>query len=294
MRLVVLSIEQANWMSVQTSILKIRNLQQKPEDEAKVQPFLCASMGLAQMASGNYREAASSFLQTDPSLGSQFKTVLTSNDVAVYGGLCALASMDRNELQTKVLESSSFRNFLELEPHIRRAISFFCSSKYSQCLAILEAYKPDYLLDLHLHRHVPELYYAVRSKSIVQYFIPFSSVSLGSMAQAFATNERSIEDELIDMIQRGTLEARIDTQNKLLTAKATNPRSAVHRDALALVKNYERTAYLRLTRMNMVNAGLDIKTPKGQPRDADYARLGDAFPDASSGKAAWRNPPARV
>ncbi|KAI9817752.1 MAG: hypothetical protein M1827_000871 [Pycnora praestabilis] len=263
LKLVVISVEQANWMSVSSNVQKIRNLQQKPEDTIKVQPLLCASMGLAQLASGNFKEAATSFLETDSGLGDRFNQVLTSNDVAVYGGLCALASMDRNELQTNVLENSSFRNFLELEPHIRRAISFFCSSKYSQCLEILEAYKTDYLLDLHLQRHVGELYYRVRSKSIVQYFIPFSCVTLDAMAQAFATNERSIEDELVNMIERGTLEARIDTQNRLLTSTPPNTRSLVHSSALYTAKTYEKTVRLRLMRMNILNAGLEVKAPKG-------------------------------
>ncbi|KZF24986.1 putative COP9 signalosome subunit 1, partial [Xylona heveae TC161] len=274
MRLVMVAIEQGNWMAVQSNIMKIRNIQQKPEEEAKLQPFLYASMGLAQLASGNYTEAATSFLQTDPSLGSQFNTVLSSNDIAVYGALCALVSMDRNGLQSKVLESSSFRNFLEIEPHLRRAISFFCNSKYSQCLEILEAYKPDYLLDIYLHRHIAKLYQEVRSKSIVQYFIPFSTVGLSSMANAFVTDEASIAEELVDMIKRGILEARIDTQNRLLTAKATNPRSGVHRSALTMAKNYERTARLRLMRMNMLNAGLEVRAPKAE---LDYAQLSDVF-----------------
>ena len=215
LKLVIVSIEQANWMVVQSNTLKIQSLQLKPEDKTEVAPKLSAAQGLAQMSTGNYLDAALNFLRTDFSLGNSFNQVLTPNDVTVYGGLCALASMDRAQLQARVLENLSFRNFLELEPHIRRAITFFCNSKYSQCLEILEAYKPDYLLDLHLQRHLPHLYHGVRSKSVVQYFIPFSCVTLENMAKAFATNEEAIEEELVGMIERGTLEARIDTQSRV-------------------------------------------------------------------------------
>ncbi|KAI9678821.1 MAG: hypothetical protein M1817_005881 [Caeruleum heppii] len=215
MKLIVVSIEQGNWMAVQSNVLKVGNLQLKAEDLADAQPKLRAAIGLAQMASGNYREAAESFLRSDSSLANSFNQVVTANDVAVYGGLCALASMDRQELQKKVLEDNSFRNFLELEPQIRRAVTFFCNSKYSQCLEILEAYKPDYLLDIYLQKHVRELYRFVRSKSIVQYFVPFDTVTLDSMAAAFGTNESIIQGELVHMIQQGTLDARIDTQQKV-------------------------------------------------------------------------------
>ncbi|KAI9825430.1 MAG: hypothetical protein M1832_001160 [Thelocarpon impressellum] len=285
LKLVVVSVEQANWMVVQSNALKIRNLQLKPDDRAEVQPKVCAAMGLAQLASGNYLDAAVSFLLTDPTLANTFNQVLTPNDIAVYGGLCALASMDRTELQTRVLDNGSFRNFLELEPHIRRAIGYFCDSKYSQCLHILEAYRTDYLLDIHLQKHVSRLYENVRSKSIVQYFIPYSCVTLESMAKAFATTEEAIEAELIDMIEHGTLEARIDTQNRLLTARETDLRMAVHRDALQMARQYEKTARLRLMRMNIVTAGLDVKAPKGQPSLVSESQV-DSY---GHGKASWKS-----
>ncbi|KAI9841358.1 MAG: hypothetical protein M1837_000741 [Sclerophora amabilis] len=262
LKLIIVAVEQGNWIAVQSNAMKIGNLQLKPDDEAEVQPKLHASMGLAQLASRNYRDAAFNFLRTEPALGSSFSRVISPNDVAVYGGICALASMDRNELQTEVLENSAFRTFLELEPQIRRAITFFCNSKYSHCLEILEAYKTDYLLDINLQRHIPDLYSAVRSKSIVQYFIPFSCVTLDSMAQAFATKEGSIEDELVSMIEQGTLEARIDTQNKLLTSKQTDTRAAVHRETLAIAKTYEQNARIHLMKMITINAGLEILAPK--------------------------------
>ncbi|KAI9858565.1 MAG: hypothetical protein M1813_007370 [Trichoglossum hirsutum] len=286
LKLIIVGIEQANWMSVQSNVMKIRSLQRSPDEEALVQPILSTSMGLAHLASSSYRDAALSFVSTNPTLGARFSQVISPNDVAIYGGLCALTSMDRNDLQSKVLDNASFRNFLELEPHIRRAIAFFCNSKYSQCLETLEAYRKDYLLDIHLQRHVPELYYRVRSKSIVQYFIPFSCVTLHSMASAFVTDEESIESELVEMIQRGILDARIDTQNKLLTSTPPNNRTTIHTSALLTAKKYEHTARLRLMRMNIVGAGLEVRTPKGtaqQSVDRSFGGGGDMFPAIGAG-----------
>lgn len=50
---------------------------------------------------------------------------------------------------------------------------------------------------------------------------------------------------------------------QLLTAKETNLRTAVHRDTLAMAQNYERTARMRLMRMNILRAGLEVRGPKG-------------------------------
>lgn len=277
-RMIQVAIEQGNWLAVQSQVHKVRNLQMKTEDTARNQPKIQAAMGLYQMSSLEYRDAANSFLATDPSLIDTYNEVLSANDVAVYGGLCALASMDRNELQTKVLENATFRNFLELEPHIRRAISFFCSSKYAQCLDILEAYRADYLLDIYLQSHVHTIYQRIRTKSIVQYFAPFSRVTLDAMAQTFgitssprqavltaqsnptANSTQPIEDELISLIEDGVLSAKIDLEARVLVAKESNIRAEVHAQAQDMVKAYIREARIRLLRMNAINAGLEIKS----------------------------------
>ncbi|TGZ85669.1 PCI-domain-containing protein [Ascodesmis nigricans] len=260
--LIKVSIEQNNFPAVNSHVAKIRTLTRTAEEEEQMKPRLCAAMGLFHLANGAYRESARSFLETPASLGATYNDVISSNDVAVYGALCSLASMSRKELKSEVLDNSEFRNFLELEPHMRKAISYFYSAKYSECLKILEEWKNDYLLDIHLHKHIDALYERVRTKAIVQYFIPFSCVTLKGMAEAFNTPEEKLAKELVGLIENGKLMARVDTKNGLLVAKSTDPRSQVHRDALLIARTYEKQARMKLVRMNMISAGLEVKQAK--------------------------------
>ncbi|KAL8813610.1 MAG: hypothetical protein Q9223_000252 [Gallowayella weberi] len=272
-RLINVSIDQGNWLAVQTNVQKLRSPGQPFAEAQRLTAKLSAAMGLALLASGNYREAALEFIETDPRMvqaklddpfdDEAFNEVMTPNDIAVYGGLCALAAMDRNELQNQVLENGKFRSYLELEPHIRRAIAFFVSSKYSACLSILESYRSDYLLDIHLQRHLGELYFQIRSKAIQQYFIPFSRVTFAALAVAFDTDEHTIEQELTRMVKRGHLDARIDLVDHVLLARIVDVRRKVHGNAIKMAEDYERTAHLRILRMEMINAGLEV-TEKGK------------------------------
>jgi COP9 signalosome complex subunit 1 len=213
--LISVCIEQGKWVTVQSNVQKIMAAAQPVEEEKALQPYLKISAGLASLAEGRFHDAALSFLNVDPGMGSTYNDTASPNDVAVYGGLCALASMDRDELQRRVLDNSGFRTYLELEPHIRRAVASFVNGRYSACLSTLEGYRNDYLLDLHLQRHVTEIYHLIRSKSIIQYFVPFSCVTLDSMDAAFGSPGMSVEEELVSMIQSGTLVARIDKQNRV-------------------------------------------------------------------------------
>ena len=287
-KIIDISIEQQNWLAVQSQVHKIRNLQMKPEDATRNQPKQYAAMGLQQMDSGDFREAALSFLNTDASLGDSYNDVLTSNDVAVYGGLCALASMPRGELQWRVLDNANFWNFLELEPHIRRAISFFCSAKYSQCLEILKSYRADYLLDIYLQPHYEKIVQEVRTKSIIGYLEPFSRVTLDNLEQVFGLETRSaatngttqvnvstnghtswgptpsIVDELIPLIQAKILSVKIDMIDRVVIADTIDEREELHSNTLRMMDEFIYEARLKMMRMSYINAGLEVKAP-GKP-----------------------------
>ena len=61
--------------------------------------------------------------QVSAEMGSQYSEVLSAQDVAVYGGLCALASFDRGELRRHVINNFAFQEFLELSPEVRAIAS---------------------------------------------------------------------------------------------------------------------------------------------------------------------------
>ncbi|KAL8842421.1 MAG: hypothetical protein Q9170_000549 [Blastenia crenularia] len=292
LRLISVSIDQGNWLAVQTNVQKLRSPSQPSAETQRLTAKLSAAMGLALLASGNFKEATQEFIEADPRMvqaklddpadEEAFNEVMTPNDIAVYGGLCALASMDRTDLQKQVLDNSRFRNYLELEPHIRRAVAFFVSSKYSSCLSILESYRSDYLLDIYLQPHLGELYSRIRGKAIQQYFIPFSCVTLAALAAAFDTDEQTTEQELTAMIKRGDLVARIDLVDRVLLATTVDARKKVQTHALKMAKDYEQTAHLRILRMEMLNAGLEVaEKGKGGGVNTTFGEVGEDRPYGS-------------
>ena len=296
---IVVAVDSKNWLSVQSNVQRLQTLQFRPEDEPKAKAKMNAALGLSQLAMGAYEAAATTFMNTDPSLGDSYKEVISPNDVAVYGGLCALATRDRNDLITNVLENKDFRSYLELEPQVRRAITFFCSSKFRSLFDILEAYTPDFLLDIHLQKHVNQLLTRIRVKAMQQYIIPYSRVTLANMAQIFAPGQSAATpggrtdiaspfvSEVISYIKDGVLDARIDMEKGVLATKQADPRAELHRNVLDSVKEYVDTAHLQLLRVEVLNAGLDVPPPKGKKAvdpemfagvevDEDALRIGDA------------------
>lgn len=60
-------------------------------------------------------------------------------DIAVYGGLCALATLTRAELRTKVVENPAFKQILDLSPSIRDIILDFFASRYARYVGTCRA-----------------------------------------------------------------------------------------------------------------------------------------------------------
>lgn len=212
------SVLRRDWSMVIANVNKMAGLQTDSGDKS-ISALSNILYGIGLLGQGKYPEAAQAFLQVDPTIeASLYDEFASPNDIATYGGLLALATLDRPGL-SKFLDSSPFRTFLELEPHFRRAISQFVNGRYSACLAILESYRSDYLLDIYLQSHVTTLYSLIRVKCIFHFLQPFSCVTIDSMNAAFAPPGGSIEPELEDMIRNGGLMARIDPIDRVRSSK---------------------------------------------------------------------------
>ena len=265
---------------------RIRTVGVKEEEMSKLLPVMHATIGASHLGLGSYREAATAFLATPhdyaatgPLHGIDFtRAVASGNDIAIYGGLCALATMTRDDLVAHVL-GGPFRSFLELEPHMRKAIGLYTTAKYQACLDTLRHYHSDWSLDVFLGAgagsahgsHVDRLLNRIREKSITAYFSSFSQVSLASLASTFppATTsssdpQRAMEDEVLSLISSNTLDARLDVVNGVLIAPRRDTRVSTHGNAQQAAEEVERSLLLRLHRVNVALAGLEVPRPKQQ------------------------------
>ncbi|KAK9749345.1 hypothetical protein RND81_02G119500 [Saponaria officinalis] len=234
--------------------------EQTPEalEPIVVAKLRCAA-GLANLETKKYKLAARKFLEVGPELANHFSEVIAPQDVATYGGLCALATFDRSELKSKVIDNLNYRNFLELVPEIRELINDFYTSRYASCLEYLENLKVNLLLDIHLHDHVETLYKEIRHKALIQYTLPFVSVDLNMMADAFKTSVSGLQKELEALITNTQIQARIDSHNKILYARHADQRSATFQRALHTGAGFDRDVRSMLLRANIIKHNFNHK-----------------------------------
>ncbi|KAK1365500.1 COP9 signalosome complex subunit 1 [Heracleum sosnowskyi] len=251
---ILVSIEMGLFTHVTSSVSKAE------QSLEAVEPIVAAKLrcaaGFAHLEAKKYKLAARMFLETHPELGNNYSEVIAAQDVATYGGLCALASFDRAELRqlqnAKVIDNINFWNFLELVPEVRELIHDFYSSHYASCLDYLGSLKANLLLDIHLHDHVDTLYDQIRSKALIQYTHPFVSVDMRMMADAFKTNVAGLEKELESLITENQIQARIDSHNKILYARHADQRNATFQRVLQTGNEFDRDVKAMLLRANLI------------------------------------------
>lgn len=268
LNVIKVSVYLQNWSHVQSYVNKAEGTPEVTEHgkdggQSVLTRLKCAA-GLADLAMKKYKSAAKYFLQASFD-HCDFPELLSPSNVATYGALCALASFDRLELQKNVISSSSFKLFLELEPQLRDIIHKFYESNYASCLKLLEEIKDNLLLDMYLVPHVKALYSDIRNRALCQYFSPYLSADMSKMAIAFNTSVLRLEDELMQLILDGQINARIDSHSKILYAKGTDQRSTTFEKSFTMGQEYQRRTKALILRAAVLKNQINVKCP---PRDA--------------------------
>ncbi|KAG8391772.1 hypothetical protein BUALT_Bualt01G0221700 [Buddleja alternifolia] len=232
---ILVSIEMGQFTHVASYVSKAEQ-SQDALDPVTIEKLHCAA-GLAYLEGKKYKLAARKFLETGPELGN-------------------------NYTESKVIDNINFRNFLELVPEMRELINDFYTSHYASCLEYLRNLKTNLLLDIHLHDHVETLYEQIRNKALIQYTLPFVSVDLHMMANAFNTNVTGLEKELEALITNDQIQARIDSHNKILYARHADQRNGTFQRVLQTGNEFDREVRAMLLRANLIKHDYNLKTSR--------------------------------
>lgn len=200
LNVIKVSVYLQNWSHVLSYVTKAESTPDFAEHSGKeanahIVSRLKCTAGLAELVTREYKAAAKHFLQANID-HCDFPDLMSPNNVAVYGGLCALATFDRQELHRLVITSGSFKLFLELEPQVRDIIHKFYESKYAACLRLLDEIRDNLRLDVYIAGHVAALYQQIRNRALIQYFSPYLSADMEKMALAFNRTVPELENEV--------------------------------------------------------------------------------------------------
>jgi COP9 signalosome complex subunit 1 len=223
------------------------------------------ALGLSYLENTRYSDVAKKLSEVAFESAEKLNHIISVDDIAVYAGLCALAEYSREGLKN-LFDDSNFQSYLEQSPRVRQMISSFYTSDYAQCLSILEVFKNDLQLDIHLHDHVGNLYEKIRNKALKEYFMPYGSVDLLKMATAFQTTVPLLEKEISKLILSGLINARIDSFNQRLVKREVPLRARTFQKTITSGEEFESNSRAALLRVNLIMNGMTVKPAKFEGR----------------------------
>ncbi|KAL9186518.1 hypothetical protein ACHAXT_005756 [Thalassiosira profunda] len=267
--LVELSVDLREWSNVRDAVSRAEHTVGGDVDHDPLfRQKLRAGQALAHLAEGRYREAATGLTSLSTELTTQFSSVISAEDLATYGSVLGLATMDRDALHAAVLDGE-FKGRLELVPHVKEALRHYARAEYGPCLALLQhTLRRDLEWDIHLRPHVPILLDMIRDRCIAQYLRPYSSASLERMGNVFGCTAQEMETAVAGLIAGGRGPslgdgARIDALAKTVTVESpkSKDRKARRRARAAAAKmgvHFARTAEGMLLKVACAEAGIAV------------------------------------
>ncbi len=156
--------------------------------------------GLSCLLFDNFKEASlrlsSVSLVDDPCI---FKFV-TPTDLAYYITIVSLYSMSRKEMKEMVLQSSQFKNLMEIVPETTDIMENFLNGKYMEFQRSLSLIQTHLKFDLFFGHRLEQIITTIRRKALVQYVTPYKVIDLREIAKEFNLSLELIEYEIADLI----------------------------------------------------------------------------------------------
>jgi COP9 signalosome complex subunit 1 len=232
------------------------------ESKAMLQAAVCdkakvdAVMAIVKMCNKNYLAAADKFVSVDHEVF-EFPELLSTTDIAYYGCFCALASYDRNQLKEKVINNGNFRKYTEPEGKLVDLIQAFRNNSFTTVFQLLEEMRPLLLLNIYIAGQQKQLYKLIRRRAFVQYISTFGIISLPTMAKVFRTDTNELIDELVDLIDNGIIDARIDPIEEKLYRLEENATQINSQRIAKIQKDLEERARILILRAALAIHGVN-------------------------------------
>lgn len=267
-----------NWTHVTSYVAKADSESKSGnQPEPHVRSKLSCASALAELAARRYSSAAKKFLAVSHE-HFHYPELVSASNIAIYGGLTALATLSRKDLKEQVLHSANFKLFLELEPVMRETILAFVTSRYCDALKSLDSMKNSLLLDYFLSNHVKHLYREIRMRSLQQYLQPFVIAKISTMAESFNTSESKLKSEISELIELKIISAKIDYMGGVIVQQETDKRQQALEQALLAQREFIWKSRALILRQGVLKSGLVVgEQNQGKNQPVQKMEVGESY-----------------
>lgn len=183
--------------------------------------------GLVAVTSRDFKTAASLFVSSLATFTPC--ELLTFRDFVFYTIVTSLIALDRDTLKLKILESPEILSVVGEIPHLKELVVALYECRYREWSSNLVELIDSVRADAYLCHHTRYITRVLRLVAYKQFLLPYKSVTIDMMAQAFGVSPEFIEEELSAFIAAGKLNCKIDRVQKFVeNNRLEDPRNLMY------------------------------------------------------------------
>ena len=272
MNIITTFLDLNEFKQIQFQVAKLDSYELDRLTRAKIK----AISGLVALRESNFEVAARKFVDIDVDISSSFATIMSIEDIALYGALAATASFDRAELSHALHSNASFKSILEIVPDVKTFAHNFYNGCYVECFTWLNLFTPQLNLDIYLSPIMTDLLRSIKDQLFIRYFTPYKTMDMRKMAAKMELSLEDVEDIIAKLISRQLLPARIDSETKTVHRNELDDRRVAISKILEVAAKHGQDIRNSLLNLSVLHHGLMVVSKdsvrrgvRGDP-DADY------------------------
>lgn len=186
---------------------------------------------------GHNKQAANEFLklvipdqpELADRLNGELSQVSTLQDLAFYMSLVSLHHFSRDALREQVLKSKSFAMLAESAGEAATIIDNYLNGDYSQFYLQLKHMRALLKYDPYFGEHAKcgTIFDEIRGKALQNHLKAYKVISLRDVADEFGESVDVIQQDVVNLIFAGKLDAKIDASNGMLHKRVEDPKLAM-------------------------------------------------------------------
>ena len=216
---------------------------------------------IGALSENRYKDVAQCLLSLDgegafiQSLHQGGGSILSISDIAVMAVITAMSSFSVSEFKASLINRKSFKPILIENPKANSLANSFCTKDFANLFQLVESFTNELSFDVYLSQHAETLTTQITERSVLEYLIPFESVSLQRMNNAFGVD---VEGILCGLIGKGTLSARIDGISGTLFKLKESPKQVSIDKIIDLGKNHSHDVRRGILRLSLLEHGFSV------------------------------------
>jgi COP9 signalosome complex subunit 1 len=214
------------------------------------------SSAMASLRQKDYAGAARALLDLKSFSEAVFPTLISCQDISVYGTVLAVATLSREDLRNISSSGHPFRQYIEFVPCMKSFLDNFLEGRYLNVMETCRLLGQQLQFDIIFSRHLNAVIALIIDKVFLQFVQPYEALDLTKMASGLNMPVDEVVSHLSGLIASDRILAKLDTVSMTLRRTKVNHQEVAVKRVIKVTDENSVNSQRALIRLCMLQNGI--------------------------------------